>query len=115
MTFETLKSDPKHKERKMKKAEETKVETKTKKRSPIGNAMASIGNKIVEHWNDARVIAKNTAALVEATALLIVTGFAIYGSLHYEMRNEYKYSVLFSGIVVGLIAMNLLRKFLARR
>lgn len=65
--------------------------------------------------SESKVILRNFMEFVETASLLIIATFGIYGSLHYTMRNEYKYSVLFSGIVVGLIAMNLLRKFLARR
>ena len=64
---------------------------------------------------EAKVVIRNAVEFIETASLLITTGFAVYGALNFEMRNEYKYAVLFSGVVVGLIAMNLLRKFLARR
>lgn len=84
-------------------------------KKPI-NVKKSKFQRDLENWSDeARVISKNAFDFIETLSLLIVTAFAIYGSLTYELRNEYKYAVLFSGVVVGLIAMNLLRKFLARR
>lgn len=92
-------------------------ETKLGKASPVGTPKreSALVNTVKNHWDEAKVITKNAVEFIETAALLIVTGFAIYGSLTYSLRTEYKYAVLFSGVVVGLIAMNLLRKFLARR
>ena len=66
-------------------------------------------------FNETKVFIKNAVDMIETFSLAVVTGFAIYGSLHYQLRNEYKYSVLFSGVVVGLRAFQLLAKFLKRR
>jgi uncharacterized YccA/Bax inhibitor family protein len=88
---------------------------KIHKDKPQPKKQSKFQKDVSAHWDEVKVITRNTMEFVETLALLITTGFAIYGSLHYEMRNEYKYAVLFSGVVVGLIAFNLLRKFLARR
>lgn len=85
------------------------------KDKPVGKKQSQFSKDVASHLDEAKTITRNAVEFVETLALLIVTGFAIYGSLHYAMRDEYKYAVLFSGVVVGLIAMNLLRKFLARR
>jgi DNA recombination-dependent growth factor C len=85
------------------------------KDKPSVKKQSKFQQDVTAHVDEAKVITKNAMEFIETLALLIVTGFAIYGSLHYELRTEYKYAVLFSGVVVGLIAMNLLRKFLARR
>lgn len=76
-------------------------------------------SKLVEdikrYKSEIKTLAKNTVEFIETTALLITTSFAIYGSLHYQLRTEYKYAVLYSGVVVAFIAVNLLRKFLLRK
>lgn len=104
LELEFLGSDPKKKASK----KVNKVVTDSKKKSQFSKDLNN-------WWDEATVIVKNALEFIETASLLIVTGFAIYGSLTYNLRTEYKYSVLFSGVVVGLIAMNLLRKFLARR
>lgn len=90
-------------------------DTKLGKDKPVGGKQTQFQKDLANHWDEVKVITKNAVEFIETFALLVVTGFAIYGSLHYEMRTEYQKAVLFSGVVVGLIAMNLLRKFLARR
>lgn len=91
--------------------------TQLSKAKPVGKPKreSALVNTVKNNWEETKVITKNAVEFIETFALLVVTGFAIYGSLHYEMRTEYQKAVLFSGVVVGLIAMNLLRKFLARR
>lgn len=90
-------------------------DSKLDKAQPVGGKQTKFQKDVANHVDEVKVITRNAMEFIETLALLIVTGFAIYGSLTYTLRTEYKYAVLFSGVVVGLIAMNLLRKFLARR
>ena len=99
----------------MKSGEIDMNDMKLGKDKPSVKKQSKFQQDVANHVDEVKVIVRNAMEFIETLALLIVTGFAIYGSLHYELRNEYKYAVLFSGVVVGLIAMNLLRKFLARR
>lgn len=99
----------------MKTGEINMNDMKLGKDKPQPKKQSQFQKDVASHLDEAKTITRNAVEFIETTALLVVTGFAIYGSLTYELRTEYKYAVLFSGVVVGLIAMNLLRKFLARR
>ena len=106
MTYETLNSDPKAK----------KVVIDSRKEKVVKVKKQPKFQSDIKNWTEeAKVVVKNFSDFIETVSLAIVTGFAIYGALNYELRTEYKYAVLFAGVVVGLRAFNLLHEFLKRK
>lgn len=99
----------------MKSGEIDMNDMKLGKEKPSVKKQSKFQQDVANHVDEVKVIWGNTVQLTETVSLLIIAGYGFYGSLTQTMRVEYKYAILFSSTVVGLIAMNLLRKHLARR
>lgn len=61
-----------------------------------------VSGRTDEIRDTAIVVVKNLERLVEAVALLIVAGFAIFAVYHYGVSLWFKYLLLTAGMVIGV-------------
>lgn len=53
-------------------------------------------------YNEANNLLRNIEHFIEATCLLILAYAGYWTSFNVELRNEYKYPLLFAAILIGL-------------